>query len=171
VKNRISLVAALVLLQVVSSTLIAHALESESRVIPVTGSPITIVAYEAEYSRGDKYSREGVQHSLEYQNDSGQLVVAVQFGLVAFDIWNQFLDRTGGVSMESLSPQEKRKGTWVSSAYADFSFHTGVAYVSKVRFESGEIWSADLDAVVQELRKIQSDFDAAKLKKTETPKQ
>jgi hypothetical protein len=48
--------------------------------------------------------------------------------------------------------------------YADFSFLTGVAYISRVRFDDGQIWVADLNAVEGELRKIDKDFDAARLK-------
>jgi hypothetical protein len=64
-----------------------------------------------------------------------------------------------------LGPVPKKREKWVATSYADFSFHTGVAYVSKVRFDDGEIWSADLTSVVLELRKIEKDFDASRLKK------
>jgi hypothetical protein len=66
--------------------------------------------------------------------------------------------------MRNLSVGQKDKGEWVASRYADFSFHTGVGYVSKVRFADGEIWSADT-AILLEMRKIQKDFDVSKLKK------
>jgi hypothetical protein len=69
--------------------------------------------------------------------------------------------------METIAPGSKEKGKWVATSYADFSFHTGVAYVSKVRFDDEEIWSADLNSVVLELRKIEKDFDASRLKKKE----
>ena len=52
---------------------------------------------------------------------------------------------------------------WVARAYADFSFLTGIAYINKVRFDNGEIWSADLDAVADEMRKIEEDFDVERL--------
>ena len=45
-----------------------------------------------------------------------------------------------------------------------FSFLTGVAYVSKVRFDNGEIWSTDLESIAEELRKIEAEFDVSKLK-------
>jgi hypothetical protein len=97
-------------------------------------------------------------------------VVAIQLGLVSFDIWNEFLDRTAGVTMDILPAQATSKGMWVASRYADFSFHTGVAYVSKVRFEDSEIRVAGLGAIVAELKKIQADFDVANLKKREPEK-
>ena len=127
--------------------------------------PLNITSYAAVYQEGGRYSTEGIRHTVEYKNNSGKTIVAVQIGLVSFDVWNEFLDRTGGVSLENLDPGESRKGTWVARAYADFSFLTGVAYVSKIRFIDGTIMEADLDAIAQELRKIEEDFDILKLKK------
>ncbi len=72
--------------------------------------------------------------------------------------------------MSPVAPSSKEKGGWVARAYADFSFHTGVAYVSKVRFEDGEIWTADLDAIAQEMRKIEKDFDVKQLRKKDEGK-
>lgn len=118
-------------------------LKSESKIITQPTSPIRLLSYEAGYQPGTTYSREGIRHAAEYQNVSDKAVVAVQISLVSFDIWNEFLDRTAGVDIETIAPQATSKGTWVASRYADFSFHTGVAYVSKVRFEDGQIWQAD----------------------------
>ncbi len=41
--------------------------------------------------------------------------------------------------MPPVAAGKSDKGEWVASRYADFSFDTGVAYVSKVRFDDGEI--------------------------------
>ena len=62
-------------------------------------------------------------------------------------------------------PGAASKGTWVATALSDFAFHTGVAYVSKVRFANGEIWKADIDQIASELSKIEEDFDASVLGK------
>ena len=146
-------------------------LKSESKVIEQPSAPVKILSYESAYQAGaGAYVREGIRHALDYQNISTKSTVAVQFGLVSFDVWNEFLDRTAGVDIETILPQAMSKGTWVASRYADFSFHTGVAYVSKVRFEDGQIWQADLDAILSELRKIESDVDAAHLKKRDESK-
>ena len=59
----------------------------------------------------------------------------------------------------------QRLFVWMAPRINDFAFHTGVAYVAKVRFASGEIWTADVESVVTELKKIEADFDAANLKK------
>jgi hypothetical protein len=89
--------------------------------------------------------------------------VAIRFGLVSFDIFNRFLDFTGGIDMEDLSSGKEKTGSWVSLAYADFSHHTGVAYVDKVRFADGTIWTADQHVITAELRKVEADFDAKRL--------
>ncbi|MBC6946482.1 MAG: hypothetical protein DYH15_15065 [Nitrosomonas sp. PRO4] len=140
------------------------AIEPISKIIEQPNAPIKILSYTAKFSKGTQYSREGIQHSAEYQNTSDKTIVAIQLGLVSFDIWNEFLDRMGGISIRNLPPKIKEKGSWVATAYADFSFLTGVCYVSKVRFESGEIWVADLDVIADELRKIEKNFDASILR-------
>jgi hypothetical protein len=138
----------------------------ETKIIAQTTAPIKIATYSATYiDSSSRYIERGIHHELEYENLSNRNLIAVEFGLVAFDIWNEFLDRTGGVTMTPVSAGGKSKGRWVASRYADFSFHTGVAYVSKVRFDDGEIWSADTNAVLLKMRKIEKDFDATKLKK------
>jgi len=141
----------------------AFAIEPEAKIIAQAGAPLTITSYSAAYQMGGRYTTEGIQHNVEYKNTGDKPVVAVQIGLVSFDVWNEFLDRSGGVSIEEVEPGASMKGTWVARAYA-VSFLTGVAYVSKVRFADGTIWAADLDAVAEELRKIEKDFDVMKLK-------
>lgn len=133
-------------------------------VIDQPEAPLRILSYNAEYQERGNYSREGIKHSVEYENTTERQVFALQIGLVSFSVFNEFLDRTGGVSMSKLAPGKRAKGAWVASALSDFTFHTGVAYVSKVRFVNGEIWTADLEVILEELRKIEADFDEARLK-------
>ncbi len=53
---------------------------------------------------------------------------------------------------------------WESAPEAH-AYLIGVLYVSRVRFEDGQIWKADLASVISELKKIDADFDPAVLKK------
>jgi len=140
------------------------AIEPVAKIIGQKDAPIVITSYSDAYQVGSRYTSEGIRHSVKFKNTSARKIVAVQIGFVSFDVWNEFLDRTGGVSIEDIAPMESKKGTWVASAYADFSFLTGFAYVSHVRFSDGIIWSADLDAIAEEMRKIERDFDVQKLK-------
>lgn len=139
---------------------------TETRIIPQSTAPVKINSFTARYvASSSRYVERGIHYELDYENISTKNIVAIEFGLVAFDIWNEFLDRTGGITMTPSAVGQKNKGEWVASRYADFSFHTGVGYVNRVRFVDGEIWTADTNAIVLEMRKIQKDFDASKLKK------
>lgn len=145
---------------------VANGQQTDTRIISQSNSPVKINSLSAVYiSTSSRYTERGIHYELDYENVSTRPIVAVEFGLVAFDIWNEFLDRTGGITMMPLAANQTAKGEWVASRYADFSFHTGVAYVNRVRFSDGEIWFADTAAVLLEMRKIQKDFDASKLKK------
>lgn len=138
-------------------------------IIGQPNSPVEIIGYTARFQRRSTYMTEGIAHSLEYRSRSTQKVVAIRFGLVSFDVFNRFLGKTGGISMDDLVPAKTQKGEWVSSPYADFSFLTGLAYVDLVRLEDGTIWQADEATVLDEIRKIEKDFDAKLLKEKEGP--
>ena len=139
-------------------------------IIAQPNSPVEITKYTARFQRRTTYTTEGISHSLEYTNRGTQKIVAIRFGLVSFDVFNRFLGKTGGISTDDIVPAAlPKKGEWVSSPYADFSFLTGLAYVDLVRLEDGTIWQADEAMVLAEIRKIEKDFDAKLLKEKEGP--
>ncbi|MDP1570374.1 MAG: hypothetical protein Q8L86_10245 [Vicinamibacterales bacterium] len=132
-------------------------------------APVTISSYTAQYRERSQYAAEGVHHSVKYQNSSGRTIVAIQFGLATFDVWNEFLNRTNGIALETVTGGRSQSGTWIANPLRAFTFLTGVAWVSKVRFEDGEIWTADEKTVLEALRAIEADFDAARLKPEPPP--
>lgn len=138
--------------------------EPQTSVLDQSAPPIEIVSYQADYQEGGTYSREGISHELEYRNSSDRPVRAVKFGLLSFNVFNDFLDRTAGIDMDKMSAGDTANGTWISTAYAAFSFFSGVAYVEQVRFLDGDIWEADLDAIAAQVRDIEADFKADRLK-------
>jgi hypothetical protein len=138
-------------------------------IIAQPNSPVGIIGYSARFQGRSTYTSEGIAHSLEYRNRGNQKVVAIRFGLVSFDVFNRFLGKTGGISMDDLVAGKTQKGEWVSSPYADFSFLTGLAYVDLVRLEDGTIWQADEATVLDEIRKIEKDFDVKLLKEEDGP--
>ena len=160
------LLTAVIALVLICGVAYSQGSSTVTRIIPQANAPVRINSFTAIYiSTSSRYTDRGIHYELDFENLSNRNIVAVEFGLVAFDIWNEFLDRTGGITMTPLAAGQTAKGEWVASRYADFSFHTGVAYVNRVRFADGEIWSADTPAILLEMRKIQKDFDASKLKK------
>ncbi len=138
-------------------------LKPAAQVVVQDDAPLAITSYTAAYRERSQYTSQGIHHSVKYQNRSGKTVVAVQVGLVAFDIWNEFLGRTNGLSIDVIRPDKDDGGTWIATPYRGFSFLTGVAFINRVRFDDGSIWTANQDAILEELRKIQKDFDASRL--------
>ena len=125
--------------------------------------PVSITRYTASYQPRGSYSREGIRHTLAYKNASERKIVALQFGLLAFNIFNEFQDRLGGYTIQDVEPGAAADGVWVASALAESAFYTGVAYVSKVRFVDGEIWSADLESITKQLQEIEAAFPVESL--------
>jgi hypothetical protein len=121
------------LLIVVALSLIATGIEPVAKIIADSSSPVSITQYRAYYQqRVGTYIDEGIRHELQYRNDSSRTIVAVQFGLISFGVFNDFLDRTGGVSMDEIAAGQSDSGTWIATAFSDFTFLTGVAYAGAV---------------------------------------
>lgn len=125
-------------------------------------SPVGITEYKAEYETSQ--TGQGINHALSYTNRGRSRISAVRFGLVAFDVFNGLLGKTEGIVMADVNVNRSGRGSWVQSPPAAFSFLTSVAYVDTVRFEDGTIWQADVETVLEELRKIDKAFEAKQLK-------
>ena len=104
------------------------------------------------------WADEGIAHVVEYRNITERKIVAVVFGLLAFDIFNESQDVVQGWSLDGLEPDVSESGTWTRRSNMEEAFHTGMVYVAKVRFENGEIWRADLEDIVKQIQKVEEDF-------------
>lgn len=146
----------------------AYGQDEVAIIVDQPNSPIKITRYNAEYRSGTGGTNKGINHQIRYINSSERKVMAVQVGLVSFNIFNQFINKMNGVDMSDSDPGKERRATWVARASADFSLLTGVAYVAAVRYENGDIWEANNDVILEELRLIEDDLDAAILEEVET---
>ncbi len=141
----------------------AAQLRSASRVVEQPDAPVQITASASEYQKRTNNSAEGVRHEIEFRSRSTQKIVAIQFGLMSFDVWNEFLARTAGLTTEEVGPKARKRWAWLTPTDEAIAFLTAVVYVDRVRFESGEIWMADKEQVLAAMRAIQKDFDPANL--------
>ena len=147
-------------------------LEYVSKIIEQSDSPIKILSYRSSYGMHSKVAlvgekTEGVRHQTEHQNVSERGIMAVELGYVMFDLYDEFLDfiRTSEINLLKPSDKDKSDGIYERAIYERAStFLTGAAFVSKVRFADGEVWRANLDAIAQELAKIDKEFQASALK-------
>ena len=92
----------------------------------------------------------GIIHRVEYRNVSERKIIAVEFGLLALDVFDNLQDNCHGYALGGLEPGVLRKSGWLRRPSTEWAFYTGVAYVVKVRFEDGEIWEADLENVAEQ---------------------
>lgn len=135
-----------------------------SVILSQKGPPLKITKYDATYEeeyRGS-YSNhpDQIKHTVNYKNVSGKLIVAYQIGLVAFDVFNNFMDKFIGWSIEDVAADIESEGIWIQTPYAAFSFKrygTAVTFVNAVRFSDGSIWRADIGEVLTELQKFEKD--------------
>ena len=107
-----------------------------------------------------------------YRRGNSGAVQLYQIGLVAFDAFNNFMDKFNGWSIKTIAIDGNTDSVWNQSPYAAFSFKdygTGVAYVNAVRFDDGSIWRADLAEVVIELQKFEKDLKKEDLQEKKKP--
>ena len=138
-------------------------LRTSSRIVEQPDAPVQIVASSSEYQKRTNEGPEGIRHELEFRSQATQKIVAVQFGLISFDIWNEYLARLAGLATEELNPKARKRGVWLTATDQAVGFLTAVVYVDRVRFESGEIWIADRDQILTAMRAIQKNFDPENL--------
>ena len=85
-----------------------------------------------------------------------------------FDLWHEFLNYHVITVRDDMDPGENISRGAVTIAKmpssTDFqheTIQTCFAYVSKVRFEDGEIWEADLEQIAEEVQKVEADFNSS----------
>lgn len=143
-----------------------------TKIIAQPESPVEITQYDAQFEpeTASAYNRhlDQIRHSVKILNRSGKELMAVEVGLVSFNLFNEYLGRLHGIGesdMPKPNDPKPRSWSWTHSPYGCFSFLTGVAYVSQIRFRDGTIWKADMNSIVTELKKIEADFDGSVLNK------
>ena len=147
----------------------AQALRPEHRVVDQPDAPVQVTAYRTEFLKRTAEAPEGLRHDLEYRSRSDQRIVAVQFGFVSFDVWNEFLERHAALGSDALDANERKRNSWFTATASGVAFLTGVVYVERVRYANGEIWTANLDSIVIAMQSVQKDFSADQLTRKRLP--
>ena len=143
----------------------SQGLKPDHKIVEQADAPILVTAYRTEFLKRTNEASEGLRHDIDYRSRAGQRIVAVQFGLVSFDVWNEFLERHAALASEAIDANGREKSSWFTPTSAGGAFYTGVVYVERVRFANGEIWTADLPAVATVMQAIQKDFTTEQLTK------
>ena len=140
------------------------AIEPRAMVVTQPESPIQITKYSPRYLAAGKADAQGINHRVEYRNRTERRIEAVEIGFVEFDIWNEHIDTLVGNDLDAVGAGKSGDGSWLHDPPAAFIFHTGIAYVSRVRFADGEIWTASLEETAGQIRSVDASFQADLLK-------
>jgi hypothetical protein len=119
--------------------------QEHHRILEQDGAPVTIRKYDPEpWVLGAEYN-DGVRHEVRFRNDTDRMVVAVKFGALCYNIFNEFQEGSEGIVVKDVLPG--KRVNHIVWTYLDDppSFFSGLIYVAKVRFLDGEVWEADPD--------------------------
>ncbi len=142
--------------------------ENATTVIYQNGQPVDITSYRSIYVPDLDIDPEGIMHCVKYKNISCQHIVAIKFGIAAFDAFNHLLESFTGISIEDVEENEDVECTWnqrCSSPWLYKKYGTGVVYVEVVRFGDGTFWYSDKEKIIFELQKFEKDLTKDDLKK------
>ncbi len=140
------------------------AAEPKALVLTQEEAPVLITKYQTRYNRSDKFDENGVGHKLDYKNRSERRILAVEFGFVEFTVWDEHIETLIANDLDPVGGGKSGDGSWLHDPPTGFLFHTGIAYVSRVRFEDGEIWTANPEDVAAHMRSIEPSFSVEMLK-------
>lgn len=138
-----------------------------TKIIMQPHCPIRIDNYRAIYVPDFDSSPECIMHSIAYTNTTRKAIVAIRFGIAAFDAFNHLLDKFSGIAIEELEPSKSTTSDWNQRSYSPWLFKslgTGVTYLDAVRFEGDQFWHADNDQILSEMRVIEMDLTKDDLK-------
>ena len=131
----------------------------ETQILNQNNAPITINNFEAKYQEDGRYSSEGIRYDVAFHNADQKNIVAYSFGFYAFDVFNRSLGRPlEGFSVDELEPNSPDNAAWVqrtvnSSLFREYG--TAVAYIARVRYKDGSIWTYDEEAILKQLQKFE----------------
>lgn len=172
-----------IMVLVCSSTVSADLPPAEHKILSQPNSPVKIIRYGAEckeYHIRDSYIRDDIHHKVAFLNISSQVIVAVKINLMSFNVFNEFMHGESGYAVTDMDTFTRMydpnnpsrnylyatKGTWIANlTEKNSNFYWGAAYISKVRFEDGEIWIADYDQIARQIRDIDSSLGIERIRK------
>lgn len=135
----------------------SNAIVEKCIIVKQDDSPIEIQRFSCSYENN-------INYNLLYQNITDKRIKAVRFSFVSFNVFNEYLHTIKGLVIEDIDPnQASKKATYTDNCYGDFSFLTGIVFVDSARFGDDTIWQANKKLILQEIKKIQDNFEPAML--------
>ena len=117
--------------------------------------PIDIDQYTARASADG----EDVEHSVVVKNEMQETITAIQLVFVAHDAFSITGISRGDIA-QPIRFHSQGTGHWTTPVHSGSDY---VVFVDKVRFDNGDLWTADPEDVARNLREIDPDFDPRRL--------
>lgn len=114
--------------------------------------PVEILSTWA-YVKEEGYSKD-LYCWVECKNRSEDGIDALSFCMLFYDVFNEYLDTISAISIGKLPPGNSQKGKWKPNIYKNWSTHTIIIFLDKVRFVDGTIWRRPEIEVTEELGKL-----------------
>lgn len=139
---------------VVLTASIGSAAAADNKIMEQPDSPIQITEFASSFGgRDDDY----IIFEARYQNATDRAVIGIKFGFIAYDLFDESLGGVAGVDIDrdGIGAGAVESGRWSTRARGVAQAHeTGIAYVQKVRFADGELWTADRTELQEKLEQL-----------------
>lgn len=145
-----------------SAKSVLNLIATEATVVAQDDCPIKIKEYHADTIEDpDLDAAYGVVHGLLFRNEGPKLVVAVRLKIIAANPFRELIgvhDARHMTFMTSFFPQVSdpsegiEKAFWLQPAADAFTFRYGFAFVDKIAFSDGTVWTARHEALLQQLK-------------------
>lgn len=131
----------------------------ESIIIPQSDSPINVDEFQASYDE----LKEEIQFDLNFYSNVDREILAYQLSFIQFDSFGSVIEKPfNGFTIEKLKYGYGESSEWKFEKRTEDVLHKSgkvAVIVTRIRFGNGEVWDFDKNKVLEELKKIGSDFD------------
>ncbi|MBC8277649.1 MAG: hypothetical protein H8E46_05410 [FCB group bacterium] len=159
-KRILSAVLMLIMLLSLSKSLPAQA---KLNILPQRTSPVKIEKYETQFKTPPEYRYGAVVHKIAFKNITRQLVDAVQFRIISFDVFQGYQSQIALICTEPLMPGMPVRGEWYNDYEEAFMFGRGILYVEKIKYSDGQLWIADQENILFSIKSARVDIKQVSL--------
>jgi hypothetical protein len=121
--------------------------------------PVDIVGTtgaKVEYTSGTKYSSGGYRYTASTTIKSSEDISAIEIIILVFNVWGELQAKLSSTQIQDIKGGEATtfKSIWsLSSGNKASEALSSLAYIAQVRTKSGEIYTADMEAIAVEAQK------------------
>ena len=126
--------------------------------IKFSDDPVEIVEASVTTLYGEEHGNQLFWY-MRYVNRSDKAIDALSFRMLFYDVFNEYLGTNLGVRIDKLPPGEEGHvaptyRSWDVDIYREWSAHTVIVFLDRIRFADGTIWRRSEAEITLELNKL-----------------